>query len=370
MRHLNWILFLLILTGCHPESQLIPPETPAPSTVLPSPFPPRPTPQPSATILLDTVVESAAGTGEKGFQDGPAELATFNRLGSICHDPNSGELYILDTHKVRKLGLDGQITTVAGQEESGFQDGPASQSLLNNPIDCIVDQQGKVYITDASNRRIRLLHPNGEIETVAGTGQTSPVIDGIALKANLVTPYTLDLNAAGILYFSDAFRIRKLDQGQVTTLNTEQNFVAQKDTGYKNGKIQQATFGGDLYLGFDNKDELYISDQKHQVLRKMNAEQVVSDVIGRAARDIDPSLIRPLFIDKLKQVPGVLIIDANRLFIVEENSLTLLATAENIARRGISFDFAFGLSVSPDQWIYVSESGTNRIKRIQFKQKP
>ena len=64
------------------------------------------------------------------------------------------------------------ITTIAGGGAATFNgDGmPATQSDLNVPRGVAADAAGNVYIADTSNHRIRKVALDGIITTVAGTG--------------------------------------------------------------------------------------------------------------------------------------------------------------------------------------------------------
>jgi uncharacterized protein (TIGR03437 family) len=74
-----------------------------------------------------------------------------------------GNLYIADTgnHRVRFLGRDGIIRTIAGDGAPGFSGdgGAAHLARLNSPAAVAVDVLGRVYVADLDNGRIRRLTP-------------------------------------------------------------------------------------------------------------------------------------------------------------------------------------------------------------------
>ena len=94
----------------------------------------------------------------------------------------SGNLYIADTQnsRIRKVRLDGTITTVAGTGQDGFSGdgGPATDAQLSSPEGVAVDASGNLYIADRFNSRIRKVALDGTITTVAGTGQSGFSGDG------------------------------------------------------------------------------------------------------------------------------------------------------------------------------------------------
>jgi len=70
--------------------------------------------------------------------------AALNFVRSVTVD--AGNLYIVDrdNNRIRKVGPDGTITTVAGNGERGFSGdgGPATSGTLNLPVGVAVDRAG------------------------------------------------------------------------------------------------------------------------------------------------------------------------------------------------------------------------------------
>jgi hypothetical protein len=87
---------------------------------------------------------------------------------------SAGALYIGDVanNRVRKVTLDGVITTVAGTGTEGFSgdNGPAISAQLYAPYAIAVDSAGTLYIADYANQRVRKVTRDGVITTMAGTG--------------------------------------------------------------------------------------------------------------------------------------------------------------------------------------------------------
>ena len=77
---------------------------------------------------------------------------------------DDGTVYIADTENscVRVVDPDGVIETFAGIcGERGFDGdlGPADEALLNRPFGVAIDGDGKVYISDTYNSVIRVVEP-------------------------------------------------------------------------------------------------------------------------------------------------------------------------------------------------------------------
>jgi sugar lactone lactonase YvrE len=157
---------------------------------------------------------------------GPAIHATFNLVGEAVFDP-SGNLYVSEGNRIRKIALDGTISTFAGTGQSGYsgEGGPASQAMIANPGPLAVDAHGSLYVI-SGDKRIRKIAPDGTIHLVAGTG-TGTGTDraqgdgGLAVNATLNEPGAVAIDAQGNIYIADTSnaRLRKIDiNGVITTI--------------------------------------------------------------------------------------------------------------------------------------------------------
>ena len=138
---------------------------------------------------------------------GPATAAQISTIQGIAVD-RWGNLYLSDTgnHRVRKISTSGVITTLAGTGVAGFSGdgGPATAAQLNLPYGLAADLAGYLYVADLGNDRVRRVGPDGVIITVAGNGnQGSSGDGGAATGAQLLSPRNVAVDAAGNLYFSE-----------------------------------------------------------------------------------------------------------------------------------------------------------------------
>ena len=174
-------------------------------------------------IGTDGVITSLVGTGEPGYggDDGPASEAQIHNpvgqtalpAGRVVAAPD-GTLFFADTgnHRVRRISPDGIITTLAGTGSPGFsgEGTAAAEAQLNEPRDVEVDEQGRVYIADASNHCVRVVDQEGLIHTFAGQcGLRGDLGDGgDALEAKLDRPYGLAFDPWGRLFVVDTYNHR------------------------------------------------------------------------------------------------------------------------------------------------------------------
>jgi DNA-binding beta-propeller fold protein YncE len=162
-------------------------------------------------LLELTPPEHGAFSGDYG----PATEARLHTPHDLALDA-LGNLYIADwgNHRVRKVSLDGIITTVAGSSEMGGfsgDSGPAVDARLNGPVGLEVDGAGCLYVSDAFNHRVRRVTPEGVITTIAGTGEPGFSGDGgRATDARLNFPLGLAVDSAGTLFVADweNYRVR------------------------------------------------------------------------------------------------------------------------------------------------------------------
>jgi hypothetical protein len=152
------------------------------------------------------IISTICGTGGCGFSGdgGPAIDAQTNGLMAIALD-TSGNIFFSDTVRIRKIAVDGTITTIAGNGVLAFagDGGPATTASIR-PAGIFVDKTGVLYIADDINNRIRKVGVDGVINTIAGTGMAGISGDwGPPLLATLCAPNGIAVNVDGDIYFSN-----------------------------------------------------------------------------------------------------------------------------------------------------------------------
>jgi hypothetical protein len=60
-----------------------------------------------------------------------------------------------EENAIRKISVQGDVTTIAGSDNDGFLDGSGEQALFNQPIYMITAPDGGIYVSDHSNHCIR-----------------------------------------------------------------------------------------------------------------------------------------------------------------------------------------------------------------------
>ncbi|MGH9278344.1 MAG: TIR domain-containing protein [Acidimicrobiales bacterium] len=242
---------------------------------------------------------------------GPANLV---EPAGVAMDA-SGSLFIADggSYRVRKLGPDGTITTVAGTGEPGSEgDGGPAGAATVEPGPLAVDVAGNLYIaqgdpggirkvaangiisgvparapgTDhlevtamvvghdgalviATNREVLRVRADGALEAVAGSVLAGFAGDGgPATSAKLDSPSGLAIANDGTIYIADTGnnRIRKVSQGIITTVAGTGKPEASGDMGpaIEAGVPAPSAVAvgddGSLYIGTDNQVRRVVDD--------------------------------------------------------------------------------------------------------------
>jgi sugar lactone lactonase YvrE len=158
--------------------------------------------------VLPTGAVTLVAGGSAGYSgDGePAIRAQLKRPMGLAADA-SGNLYIADGSRVRRISSGGIMTTVAGTGEAGFSGdgGPATAARLGDAFGVAVDREGNLFIADEGNHRVRRVSRTGVISTVAGTGVPGYSGDGgSSAGAQLNLPRGIAVDQAGNVYVADS----------------------------------------------------------------------------------------------------------------------------------------------------------------------
>lgn len=231
------------------------------------------------------IVTTLAGTGVAGYLDGPGGAARFNGALSACVD-SVGNVYVSDfqNQRIRKIDVNGNVTTIAGTGLQGNRDTIAMQATFRYPRGICMDRQGNLYIADSWNHRIRKLDPQGNVTTFAGGGTSVGVqspgahVDGPDTSARFWTPCGLEIDAVGNLYLADAYnhRIRKITpQGVVSTV-AGSGPSGSTSGSYLDGAANIARFNTPVGLGVDGQGDVYVADTYNNCIRYVSGGNVTT----------------------------------------------------------------------------------------------
>src|SRR5205085_5756714 len=99
----------------------------------------------------------------------------------------------------------GAVTTIAGSGQQGFQDGPALEARFDTPCGLAVDRAGNIFVADAGNGAIRKIDRAGVVSTV----ELSP------LAGFLLRPLGVAVDDDDVLYVTeDRGRVLEIAPGR------------------------------------------------------------------------------------------------------------------------------------------------------------
>jgi hypothetical protein len=130
------------------------------------------------------------------------------------------EIVVADSnnHAIRVVTTGGAVRTLAGNGKAGFADGQGADARFNNPIGLARDKDGSILVADASNNAVRRVTMEGEVSTVAGGGKAGYEDgEGAAARFNWPTDVVVDKEGT-IVVAETSGRLRKIVGRQVTTL--------------------------------------------------------------------------------------------------------------------------------------------------------
>jgi sugar lactone lactonase YvrE len=154
------------------------------------------------------VVTTLAGTpGTAGSSDGTGRAALFNEPNGIAVD-RLGNVYVADTKNftIRKITPGGVVTTLAGVPGyAGLVDGNGTAAQFGWPEGVAVDAYGNVFVLDGG--LIRKIAVNGDVTTVAGNpafgSTTGGTWNGTGVGANFEAA-GIAVDGKGDVYVADS----------------------------------------------------------------------------------------------------------------------------------------------------------------------
>jgi DNA-binding beta-propeller fold protein YncE len=168
-------------------------------------------------IAPDATVTTLAGAGTRSSADGVGPAAGFSGPRGIAYCAKDKSLYVADrdNNEIRKVTLDGTVSTVAGTTSAGYADGPVASARFDHPQGVACDAAGDIFVADTDNNTIRVISASGMVSTLAGA-KAMGTVNGVGSEARFANPSDLWFDPSdGGLYVIDegANNIRKVTTG-------------------------------------------------------------------------------------------------------------------------------------------------------------
>jgi sugar lactone lactonase YvrE len=232
------------------------------------------------------VVTTIAGNGTTAFGvDGvPATVVGLDGPSDVVVDAN-GNVIFSDTHhhRVRSVDTEGKIHTIVGNGVAGFagEGGPATAAQIASPTGLALDSSGALYIADFDNHRIRKVDAAGNIGTVAGDGNGGFNGDGLAATAtSLFNPTDVAFDSAGNMMIADMrnHRVRRLDvaSGTIGTIAGTGQDLSSDDF----IPAVTATLKFPTDVAVDAEGNVLIADSGSNRIRRVSPNGVIDSIAG------------------------------------------------------------------------------------------
>lgn len=242
-------------------------------------------------IDLDGTIRIVAGGGtvDPSYLDvEPAIGARFSGPAGIGVGP-TGSLYVVDDNRLRVIGSDGMMRTIAGsgRSVSSGDGGPAIDAEFNAPEDVAVAPDGRVFVSEFGGHRIRVIDVDGTISTFAGDGRPLNDGDGLpAVMAGVGAPREIAFGPDGALYVSSlrASLRRIRDDGVIETLVRREEPEDTTDEDFTAGASIEDPAG----IAFLDDRILYVDERRGQVQRLSPRDDVGIDPDPDLPSPVDP----------------------------------------------------------------------------------
>jgi sugar lactone lactonase YvrE len=280
------------------------------------------------------------------------------------------------------------VCTLVGTGELGFNgdDRPVRTADLYLPSAARRGPDGRLYVMDFNNQRLRVEDDEGHLQTLIGSGVHAIAATGVpALETPLENPIDFRFDAAGrvvlvsyhdprVLVLDDDGTLRSIagqDDGEVGTLGNEGD----------GGPATAAAFMQLDGLAIAPDGAIYVSDSKAHRVRRIAPDGTIDTVAGSGvegyAGDGGPG------VDAALRWPSALELDgAGHLLVAETRNHVVRrlgpdGTIDTLAgdgtpgdagdggpARAARLDQPYGLALGPDGSLYVACRGSFRVRRI------
>ncbi|MBI5832247.1 MAG: hypothetical protein HZB16_08065 [Armatimonadetes bacterium] len=255
-------------------------------------------------------VTTIAGGTTSGGANGLGNVATFtNPFGAAV--AADGTIYVVERngHRVRRIVQSGAdptlpgsytVSTLAGSGAPGLRDGVGAEAQFSFASGLTIGPDGRLYVADTGNHRIRLVSPDGAVVTIAGAGpQTS--LDGDGAVATFNQPIGVVWAGQALIVTEDAGRVIRqvsLRAGGTASPANPRSWSVQtlagnpaSSTVVLNGDGTAATFAGLRLPAVDARGTLVVPEATNRAIRLVTPPNGLFPV-GTVSGAGDGSLVR------------------------------------------------------------------------------
>ncbi|RHW77453.1 Ig-like domain-containing protein [Colwellia sp. RSH04] len=362
----------------------------------------------TAKKVNERAVYTVAGSTDIGYGNGDFSGDGEQAIHSSLNDPTSvsiadnGDIYFADSSgtRIRKIDENGIITTIAGIGEKGFSGdgGSAINATMNIGGGRITVYNNEVYFADELNHRIRKVSVDGVISTVAGNSFIEPpceldcmpqVIQPFAIESSssldndsvqasdveLNYPTDVKLAKDGTLFIAESTRIIGITPDGVI-----KNIAGKRGAGFSPDGVMalEARLSGVREVVIADDGSFYFTDDYNDLIRKVGTDGVLRTVAGgghltaiNGVSALSAQLYSPrnLAIDKTGNI--YFSVRYNQIYQLSKTGIIRLIAGNTSSgfngdglAIGAMFDSIGDISVAADNNIFIADRFNHRIRRI------
>lgn len=234
-------------------------------------------------IIGPQITTFAGKGGSPGYMNSPdPKTALFNTPVGIAIS-SSGEVFIGDhkNHCIRDILPTGIVTAICGDPQlPGNTDGDGTAALFNYPYKMMMMDDQNFLVVDSANNRIRKITVNGNVTTFAGSGAMGSQ-NGDLLTASFYLPAGMTMMDTKTVLIADAgnSKIRSIN----LTAATVTDFAGYGKSGFLNGTLASSMFNNPSAVAvrdMNGKKEIFIADTGNNMIRMIDSKNNVTTIIG------------------------------------------------------------------------------------------
>jgi len=337
------------------------------------------------SITQPTFYYYAGEKNKKGNYEGSTILgATFDEPVGLYATAN--ELYVVDrgNHKIRKiLKAEKLVRTFMGSGEAGqdITGDDASQKIeeFYKPEGLIVDPEGKLYVCDTQNQKIRRIDLGSSSKSIITTfigQQTVGVTQGNAVGTLATTRLYNPTSIVGLWDANQTFYIiDSYNHSIKKSMGTSTTFFAgssTKGSGYLDGNSTSALFNRPYAAVADKNGNLYVTDSYNHRIRKITPSGVVITLAGSTEGFSDGQGASA----QLSYPTGIVFDGSNTLYVLDNGnnlirSVSLSGSVQTLRPTGVgSYNNLYGITMDTvHNTLFVSDINSNQLLAINLSSK-
>lgn len=211
-----------------------------------------------------TIIAGAAG--QYGNSDGDGQSARFNGPIGIAIDED-GNIFVADTYndRIRIIDREQSVRTLAGGTQPGYRDGAGAEALFDTPCSLALLPDKTLIVADTANHRLRRVAMDGNVTTLAGTGEAESR-DGALTHAAFDEPTSVAVRRDGAVAVADAASstLRLIVFGEMPSVTT---IAGGYPFGLYDGALEDARLNRPAGAAFAADDSLLFADSENGVVR-------------------------------------------------------------------------------------------------------